>query len=381
MVGPTLRGWPSKGRGRDWSLADFPLADQFASPETVRAEEVVLSVPDGRSVRTLLNATPIPEAGGTARTVVVTLQDLAPLDEIERLRIEFLGLVSRELRTPLAAAPPAMASASRSAGGWSRRTAAGEPSRILVVDDDPRTLRFVRDALSKAGYAPLVTGSAEELSAIMRAERPRLVLLELLLPGRDGIELLEEVPELANIPVIFISAYGRDETVARVRGGRRRLRRQAVLADRAGGARARGAAPPRGAGANQARRARHPLRHPRGDGGRPRRGPHRHRVRIAARAVDERRARGAVRHPDRQPLVRRQKKPGAPDSTTSPRSDALQMPAKRPILGLPIKPDPNPLIASSSSNLPLPRSIAICAFLAPCGLRVRFLEPPHPRPL
>ena len=91
----------------------------------------------------------------------------------------------------------------------------GEPPRILVVDDDPRTLRFVRDALSKAGYAPLVTGSPLDLSAIIRAERPRLVLLDLLLPGSDGIELLKQVPELAEIPVIFISGYGRDETVAR----------------------------------------------------------------------------------------------------------------------------------------------------------------------
>ena len=92
---------------------------------------------------------------------------------------------------------------------------AGESPRILVVDDDPRTLRFVRDALSRAGYAPLVTGAPEDLAALVRAEQPRLVLLDLVLPGRDGIELLEQIPELAETPVIFISAYGRDETVAR----------------------------------------------------------------------------------------------------------------------------------------------------------------------
>ena len=71
--------------------------------ETVRAEEVVLAVPDGRSVRTLINATPIRTEGGAIRSVVVTMRDLAPLDEIERLRTEFLGLVSHELREPLAA--------------------------------------------------------------------------------------------------------------------------------------------------------------------------------------------------------------------------------------------------------------------------------------
>ena len=90
-----------------------------------------------------------------------------------------------------------------------------EPPRILVVDDDPQTLRFVRDALSGAGYAPIVTGAPEELAHLIRSEKPQLVLLDLLLPGSDGIELLGEVPELSDQPVIFISAYGRDETVAR----------------------------------------------------------------------------------------------------------------------------------------------------------------------
>ena len=89
-----------------------------------------------------------------------------------------------------------------------------EEARILVVDDDPRTLRSVRDTLSTAGYAPLVTGEPGELAQIIRSEKPRLVLLDLVLPGKDGIELMEQVPELSDLPVIFISGYGRDETVA-----------------------------------------------------------------------------------------------------------------------------------------------------------------------
>ena len=90
-----------------------------------------------------------------------------------------------------------------------------QPTRILVVDDDPQTLRYVRDALVAAGYAPLVTGDPEELSGLIKAEQPALVLLDLMLPGTDGIELMERVPELADLPVIFISGYGRDETIAR----------------------------------------------------------------------------------------------------------------------------------------------------------------------
>ena len=89
--------------GREVTLAELPLALRGASPRAVRAEEVVLSVPDGRSVRTLLNATATAAGESGAESVVVTLQDLAPLDEIERMRTEFLGLVSHELRTPLSA--------------------------------------------------------------------------------------------------------------------------------------------------------------------------------------------------------------------------------------------------------------------------------------
>ena len=51
--------------------------------------------------------------------------------------------------------------------------------------------------------------------ASSRAEKPELVLLDLVLPGTDGIELMERVPELAVLPVIFISGYGRGETIAK----------------------------------------------------------------------------------------------------------------------------------------------------------------------
>ena len=73
----------------------------------------------------------------------------------------------------------------------------------------------MRAALSNAGYAPVVTGDPKGLSRIIRSERPSLVLLDLMLPGTDGIELMNQVPELAYLPVIFISGYGRDETIAR----------------------------------------------------------------------------------------------------------------------------------------------------------------------
>ena len=74
---------------------------------------------------------------------------------------------------------------------------------------------MLRKTKTEAGYAPLVTGDPRELSRILRTEKPRLVLLDLMLPGTDGIQLMQTVPELADLPVIFISGYGRDETIAR----------------------------------------------------------------------------------------------------------------------------------------------------------------------
>ncbi|MCY4431353.1 MAG: GAF domain-containing protein, partial [Rhodospirillales bacterium] len=87
--------------GREFSLSESPLAELLSTGETVHAEEIELSVPDGRSVSVLLNAASIHAEEDEVVSVVVTMQDLAPLQELERLRAEFLGLVSHELRAPL----------------------------------------------------------------------------------------------------------------------------------------------------------------------------------------------------------------------------------------------------------------------------------------
>ena len=88
--------------GREISLEELPMSQALSAGETVRAEEVALQVPDGRSVTVLINATPNSSEDGEIETLVVTMQDMTPLEEIERLRAEFLAMVSHELRTPLA---------------------------------------------------------------------------------------------------------------------------------------------------------------------------------------------------------------------------------------------------------------------------------------
>ena len=407
--------------GREIALDQLPLSGELAGAETVRVEEIVLSTPDGRSVTTLINATPIRAEDGVVESVVVTMQDLAPLKQMDRMRAEFLSMVSHELRAPLTSikgstatvlgaspvfgaaemlqffriideqadhlsgliadlldagridsgtlsvapepaevgalvdqarntflssgarhtvlinlAPdlprvmadprrivqvlnnllsnaaryspesaPIRVSAVRDGvhvalsvtdegqgiaperlahlfnkyagvvgggrdsgpggsglglaickglveahggriraesggpgqGAWFTFTlpvaeetgaAAGtdwgepgphptgrEPVRILVVDDDPQTLYYVRNTLTEAGFEALVTGDHNELPDIISNKKPALVLLDLMLPGTDGIELMERTPALADLPVIFISGYRREETIVR----------------------------------------------------------------------------------------------------------------------------------------------------------------------
>ena len=400
-------------------IAPFDIAKELIAGDTVRAEEIFIEVPDGRSVTTLVNGTPIRGEDGRIVSVVVTLQDMTELEELERLRAEFLAMVSHELRTPLTSVKGSIATlldpptalgptemrqffriidsqidrmhvlisdlldvarietgtlavspeptdvailvgeagnGFRSAGGrhnievelapdlpWVmadrlrmvqvlgnlltnaarhspessiiRVTAVGEgvhvavsvsdhgrgipaeslphlfrkfsriesqeqggdtglglaickgivealggriwaesdgpglgarftftlptveqagyvspvaPSRpssrsarraealrILAVDDDPQALRYVRDTLMKAGFEPMVTADPEEVLRLVEEYKPHLVLLDLVLPGVDGMDLMKDIAEMTDVPVIFLSAYGQDRLVAR----------------------------------------------------------------------------------------------------------------------------------------------------------------------
>ena len=97
----------------------------------------------------------------------------------------------------------------------SRRKRAAERICVLAVDDDPQALRYVREALSNAGYLTVATGDPREVLRLVEEARPDLVLLDLVLPGADGIEMMQEIQEAYDVPVIFLSAYGQDELVAR----------------------------------------------------------------------------------------------------------------------------------------------------------------------
>ena len=409
--------------GREIPLAELPTQRALKSGETVRAEEIIIQLPDGQAVTTVINATPIFSEEGAVVSVVATVQDMTPLEDLERLRAEFLAMVSHELRTPLTTIkgsaatlltasstlspaemgdffriideqadhmrglisdlldvtrieagslsvtpeptvvaalvnqarevflrggarnsievdlPPdlprigadrqrmmqvltnLLSNASKYSpdqsairvsasvedvyvaisvsdegrglsaerlphlfrmysridsedlgrhpageglglaickgiveahGGRIRAESEGpglgtrftftvpavdEPSngsatgpgplpadsgrapggraRILAVDDEPQILRLVRNTLSDAGYTPIVTGDPDEALHLIEVEKPHLVLLDMMLPGTDGIELMRRISEITDAPIIFLSGHGGDEIVAR----------------------------------------------------------------------------------------------------------------------------------------------------------------------
>ena len=94
------------------------------------------------------------------------------------------------------------------------RAASPEPVRVLAVDEDPQTLRYVRTVLSTAGYAPIVTGDPTDVPRLMAEAEPHLVLLDPGLSGGAGIELMQALPEMSDVPVILLSVDSEDDVIA-----------------------------------------------------------------------------------------------------------------------------------------------------------------------
>jgi two-component system cell cycle response regulator DivK len=82
-------------------------------------------------------------------------------------------------------------------------------NRILIVEDNPRNLKLVRDVLQVKGYVTMEAGTAEEGVRIAAEQKPDLVLMDIHLPGMNGIEALRVLrgdPATAAIPVIAVTA-------------------------------------------------------------------------------------------------------------------------------------------------------------------------------
>jgi two-component system phosphate regulon sensor histidine kinase PhoR len=87
--------------GREYAVEERPLARLLNGGEPARAEEILFVRPDGETVVVLINTTPIYSEDGRIESVVAVIQDMTPIEELDRTRSEFLGIVSHELRAPL----------------------------------------------------------------------------------------------------------------------------------------------------------------------------------------------------------------------------------------------------------------------------------------
>ena len=87
---------------------------------------------------------------------------------------------------------------------------------VLVVDDEPRILRFVRAELESDGYRVLAATSGRQAVDLHEAERPALVILDLIMPDMDGFDVLRRIRVSARTPVIVLTARASD--VDKIRG-------------------------------------------------------------------------------------------------------------------------------------------------------------------
>src|SRR5690242_17974849 len=90
------------------------------------------------------------------------------------------------------------------------------PTRILVVDDEPSVSDLLAYNLRKAGYDVLAAADGRAALRLAREQRPDLVLLDLMLPEIDGLDVCRELRKSSGVPVIMLTARG--EEIDRVVG-------------------------------------------------------------------------------------------------------------------------------------------------------------------
>ncbi|MDO8472785.1 MAG: response regulator transcription factor [Dehalococcoidia bacterium] len=83
--------------------------------------------------------------------------------------------------------------------------------RVLVVDDEERIINFLRTKLKASGYEVLTAANGIEALEQIQAQEPDLVVLDLVMPKKDGFQTLKELRTFSTVPVIILSARGADE--------------------------------------------------------------------------------------------------------------------------------------------------------------------------
>src|SRR5690606_29543102 len=90
------------------------------------------------------------------------------------------------------------------------------PADILVVEDEPKIAELLADYLRAAGHAPRIIANGADVVPAVRERMPDLILLDLMLPGRDGIDICRELRTFTQVPIIMVTA--RVEEVDRLLG-------------------------------------------------------------------------------------------------------------------------------------------------------------------
>ena len=88
-----------------------------------------------------------------------------------------------------------------------------ETARVLMVDDDPQLRVMLGYALRQDGFVVEEASSGEDALEILRREQPDVVLLDVLMPGIGGVETCRRIREQSSVPIIMLTALGRDEDV------------------------------------------------------------------------------------------------------------------------------------------------------------------------
>jgi CheY-like chemotaxis protein len=89
---------------------------------------------------------------------------------------------------------------------------------ILVVDDEPALLRLMAFVLQKQGYSMITATNGDEALAMLNEHHPDLVVLDIMMPRRDGYQVAEEIranPTLAATPIVMLSAKAQEEDIER----------------------------------------------------------------------------------------------------------------------------------------------------------------------
>ncbi len=90
------------------------------------------------------------------------------------------------------------------------------PPRILIVDDEPKLVRLVREVLTATGFSVLSTGNGESAIELAALEQPDLIVLDIVLSGAlDGYAVAQRVREFSDVPIIMLTARAREGDLLR----------------------------------------------------------------------------------------------------------------------------------------------------------------------